>query len=101
MTSKDALKEILQRDSFYAPEVEIFQAVWNWSKANPDCDIREILDVVRLPLMSVEELLHVVRPANLVSPETILDAIQARLQAKDSDMRYRGCLCEYFFIYTV
>lgn len=90
---QDALRELLQRDTFYAPEVEIFRAVWKWAKANPECDIQGILQVVRLPLMSIEELLNVVRPANLVSPETILDAIQAKIQAKDSELRYRGLLC--------
>ena len=87
------MKELLSRDSFYAPEVEIFRAVWNWSKANPDCDIGSILDVVRLSLMSIEELLEVVRPTGLVSPEAILDAIGDQTQAKDSARRYRGCLC--------
>lgn len=28
------LKELLERDSFYAPEVDIFRAVVEWSKAN-------------------------------------------------------------------
>lgn len=83
----------MSRDSFYAPEVEIFRAVWSWSKANPDCDIGSILDVVRLSLMSIEELLEVVRPTGLVSPEAILDAIGDQTQAKDSSRRYRGCLC--------
>lgn len=28
------LKELLDRDSFYAPEVDIFQAVVDWAKTN-------------------------------------------------------------------
>lgn len=56
----------------------------------------DILQVVRLPLMSIEELLEVVRPAGLVSPETILDAIQARTQVKDSELKYRGFLRKSF-----
>lgn len=90
-----AIKELILRDSFYAPEVEIFRAVCEWVQANPDEDANDILSVVRLPLMSLSELLGVVRPAGLVSPDTILDAIQARTQAKDSELNYRGCLSEY------
>ncbi|KAJ4451557.1 BTB/POZ domain-containing protein 9 [Periplaneta americana] len=90
--SASALKELILRDSFYAPEVEIFRAVCEWVQANPDEDANDILSVVRLPLMSLSELLSVVRPAGLVSPDTILDAIQARTQARDSELNYRGCL---------
>lgn len=71
----------------------------NWSRANPECDIHGILEVVRLPLMSIKELLDVVRPANLVSPEAILDAIQEKNQLKNSELRYRGCLCGYFYFF--
>jgi BTB/POZ domain-containing protein 9 len=92
---QSAIKELILRDSFYAPEVEIFRAVCEWVRANPDEDTNDILSVVRLPLMSLSELLGVVRPAGLVSPDTILDAIQARTQARDSQLKYRGCLSEY------
>ncbi|KAJ9578309.1 hypothetical protein L9F63_005475, partial [Diploptera punctata] len=90
--SASAIKELILRDSFYAPEVEIFRAVCDWVQANPDEDADDILSVVRLPLMSLSELLGVVRPAGLVSPDTILDAIQDRTQARDSELNYRGCL---------
>jgi len=96
---QSALKELLARDSFYAPEVEIFRAVCEWVQANPDEDADDILSIVRLPLMSLSELLGIVRPAGLVSPDTILDAIQARTQAKDSELNYRGCLSEYCQLY--
>ena len=96
---QSALKELLARDSFYAPEVEIFRAVCEWVQANPDEDADDILSIVRLPLMSLSELLGIVRPAGLVSPDTILDAIQAGTQAKDSELNYRGCLSEYCQLY--
>jgi hypothetical protein len=92
---QSAIKELILRDSFYAPEVEIFRAVYEWVQANPDENANDILSVVRLPLMTLSELLGVVRPAGLVSPDTILDAIQARTQARDSELNYRGCLSEY------
>ncbi|XP_049795169.1 BTB/POZ domain-containing protein 9 [Schistocerca nitens] len=93
--SPEALTELLSRDSFYAPEVDIFRAVCQWAAANPECGERalgEVVSTVRLPLMSLSELLGVVRPAGLVSADAILDAIQARTQARNSDLHYRGML---------
>ena len=51
-----------------------------------------VLSAVRLPLMSLSDLLTVVRPTNLIPPDTILDAIAARNQGRDTELRYRGCL---------
>lgn len=41
--SADALNELVSRDSFYAPEIEIFLAVREWVKANPDVDGKSVL----------------------------------------------------------
>lgn len=91
------MRELLQRDSFCAPEVDIFRAVHTWSSANPDGDLSTVLNEVRLPLMSIEELLDVVRPAGFVSPEVILDAIQTITLPGDTKLRYRGCLRKLLF----
>lgn len=37
--SQDSLCTLLQRDSFFAPEVNIFNAVYDWCKNNPSADI--------------------------------------------------------------
>lgn len=37
--SQDSLCTLLERDSFFAQEVVIFNAVHNWCKRNPDADI--------------------------------------------------------------
>lgn len=114
------LKDLIQRDSFYAPEVEIFQAVVEWVRANQSDSIdtnsvyssqdgsedsaesallteasSAVLSAVRLPLMNLMDLLTVVRPTNLIPPDTILDAIAARNQGRDTELRYRGCLSKY------
>lgn len=47
---------------------------------------------VRLPLMSLTELLNVVRPSALLSPDAILDAIKVRSESRDMDLNYRGML---------
>ena len=90
--SPTALKEMIQRDSFCAQEVEVFKAIQDWIKRNPGEkeSIPEILSCVRLPLMSLEELINVVRPCEFVSSEGILDAIQSKIEARDQDIKYRG-----------
>ncbi|XP_046382947.1 BTB/POZ domain-containing protein 9 isoform X2 [Ischnura elegans] len=119
--SPGALKEICSRDSFFAPEVQIFRAVCNWVKHNIDARAeeettnllqvgcegsveddsdeeearllakKEALSVVRLPLISLSELLKEVRQSGLISPDAILDAIDEQT-GKDTDLKYRGHL---------
>ncbi|CAG9764037.1 unnamed protein product [Ceutorhynchus assimilis] len=89
--SQVALIELLQRDSFFAPEVEIFRGVCNWCKVNEDIDDKA-MNCVRLPLMSVVDLLSVVRPAGLVKPDTLLDAIAERTNCRISTLPHRGLL---------
>ncbi|NXW49290.1 BTBD9 protein, partial [Nyctiprogne leucopyga] len=90
--SKAALLSIVLRDSFAAPEKDIFQALMNWCKHNPKENHAEIMQAVRLPLMSLTELLNVVRPSGLLSPDAILDAIKIRSESRDMDLNYRGML---------
>lgn len=92
---QSALKEMISRDSFCASEVDIFRAVCEWAQQNPDVDMADILSAVRLPLMALPELLNVVRPTGLVSADTILDAIKARTESRDSDLKYRGYLSKF------
>lgn len=47
---------------------------------------------MRLSLISITDLLNIVRPTGLVSPEAILDAIAARTHTRDSELSYRGRL---------
>ncbi|XP_013140808.1 PREDICTED: BTB/POZ domain-containing protein 9 [Papilio polytes] len=101
--SVEALQGLLERDSFFAPEVDIFKAVCNWFTANQQwvksdsgmMQVEKVLKCVRLPLMSLEELLTVVRPVALVTPDMLLDAIQDKTQTKSTDLPHRGfLLCE-------
>ncbi|XP_033242690.1 BTB/POZ domain-containing protein 9-like [Drosophila miranda] len=75
MLCKESLEEVLRRDTFVAPEVEIFQTVCKWNQLNPSADIKTVISHIRLPLMSVSELLHVVRPTGIFELDQILDAI--------------------------
>lgn len=56
------------------------------------------MQAVRLPLMSLTELLNVVRPSGLLSPDAILDAIKVRSESRDMDLNYRGMLSKYLCI---
>lgn len=58
-------------------------------------DAAAVLNNVRLPLMKIETLLETVRPTDLVSPDSILDAIQSQKKARDTELRYRGYLSMY------
>merc|ERR1712012_1154042 len=92
--SGDCVRDIISRDSFCAPEVEIFKAVYNWVKVNeasPD-ECSQILNEVRLSLIPTQDLLKVVRPTNLVQPDVLLDAIQSRTESRDMELKYRGYL---------
>uniref|UniRef100_A0AAR5QFU2 BTB/POZ domain-containing protein 9 n=1 Tax=Dendroctonus ponderosae TaxID=77166 RepID=A0AAR5QFU2_DENPD len=95
--SQDSLVELLERDSFFAPEVDIFRGVCNWCNVNTDY-ADKVMKCVRLPLMSVADLLSVVRPAGLVKPDALLDAIAERTKVSavsDSGwncLRHRGVL---------
>ena len=92
------------RDSFCATEVDIFRAAAAWVKANADEDFpssveecSDILSEVRLSLIPTQDLLKVVRPTNLVQPDILLDAIQARTEYRDMELKYRGFLCKSLF----
>lgn len=96
--------DLLQRDSFCVAEVEIFRAVLRWCQHNnshedislqpgvSNDDLNTVLNSVRLPLLSLSELLNEVRPSHLVSADSILDALKFRTESKDSDLPYRGQL---------
>ena len=98
--SRECVREIISRDSFCAPEVEIFKAVYNWVRindiTNDECE--NILKEVRLTLIPTQDLLKVVRPTNLIQPDVLLDAIQSRTESRDMELKYRGYLSEFFNI---
>ncbi|XP_065563272.1 BTB/POZ domain-containing protein 9-like isoform X1 [Artemia franciscana] len=92
--SPESLKSIFSRDSFYASEVEIFNSVCEWARANPAerNNIPTILESVRFPLMTRLDLLNIVRASGLVSPDMILDAMLQKETVKETDLRRRGII---------
>lgn len=88
--SQDSLCGLLERDSFFAPEVQIFVAVNDWCKHNNNADIDSVVALVRLPLMNLEQLLKVVRPSCILHPNRLLDIIEEKTTSKS--LFYRGAL---------
>ncbi|XP_077443062.1 BTB/POZ domain-containing protein 9 [Stigmatopora argus] len=93
--SKTALLTAVRRDSFAASEREIFQALCRWCRRGGAVDeeeTREVMAAVRLPLMTLTEMLNVVRPTGLLSPDQLLDAIKLRSESRNMDLNFRGVL---------
>ena len=92
--SQAALIDLLSRDSFFAPEIEIFRAIVQWKEKNNVSvdDARELLKVVRLQLVSNNELFNIIRPSGLYQPDQILDALHCQAEKKPQDLRHRGLL---------
>ncbi|XP_017153308.1 BTB/POZ domain-containing protein 9-like [Drosophila miranda] len=89
--SKELLEEVLQRDTFLAYEGNIFEAVCKWSRHNPCVDIKSVISLVRLPLISVRDLVRVVRPSGIFDPDTILEAIDKAI--RPTDLAFRTGVC--------
>lgn len=86
----------MRRDSFAATEKEIFLALSRWCRQHVDGDdTQEVMAAVRLPLMTLTEMLNVVRPSGLLSPDDLLDAIKIRSESRNMDLNYRGMLSRW------
>lgn len=60
------------------------------------CNESEVLGVKQAKVIYdsfyFQDLLNVVRPTGLISPDQILDAIKAKNESRDMDLQYRGYL---------
>lgn len=91
--SCDSLASIIGRDSFCAPEIDIFNVVKDWHEHNNVKESKaQLIDNIRLPLMKLEELLNEVRCSNLINSDVILDAIKLKHESNDMSLKYRGVL---------
>lgn len=91
---KDSLISLLTRDSFFVPEIQIFQAVKEWVEFNQEQlkpnDIKEVVSQVRLPLISLNDLLSIVRPTQILDANYLLDAIHVKTQSRNNRLPHRG-----------
>ncbi|KAM0736055.1 BTB/POZ domain-containing protein 9 [Formica fusca] len=87
--SPTVLSELISRDSFYAPELDIFLAVDSWVKANPEVNNREVIAQLRLSLISKADLMTVVRKATFITDTDIINAVHVQLPGKQLELPYR------------
>jgi len=88
-----ALHELTSRDSFCAPEIDVFKSMQLWVDRNSDQQSNtSVMSTVRLPLIKLDDLLSIVRMSNLISPDAILDAIKLQNECKNMELNYRGFL---------
>ncbi len=95
--SQQALIELLSRDSFFAPEIEIYQGIRKWMEVNEVLidDCKPLLKVIRLHLLPTKDLLSNVRHSGCYQPDQILDAITIIEQKKPLEVQQRGMLSEF------
>ncbi|XP_012222177.1 BTB/POZ domain-containing protein 9 isoform X2 [Linepithema humile] len=90
--SPTALSELISRDSFYAPEIEIFKTVNKWVKANPHVEASEVKAHLRLPLMGELDILLTVRSSKLFSDTALVDALTVQITVPNWKLPHRGRL---------
>ncbi|XP_002132357.2 BTB/POZ domain-containing protein 9-like [Drosophila pseudoobscura] len=72
---KESLEELLRRDKLWALEIDIFRAVCKWRDNHPNEDFKTVAALVRLPLLTVQQLVQEVRLSGLFEPDQIFNAI--------------------------
>lgn len=94
--SQSALTELCNRDSFFAPEIDIYRGIVRWVTHNEvDAEVsRSLLKVVRLQLIPLEHLLKEIRSSKLFDPDDILDAITLFTTKEPIELDQRGMLSE-------
>ncbi|KAJ3646549.1 hypothetical protein Zmor_024133 [Zophobas morio] len=87
--SQESIIEILKRDTFYAPETELFKTVVKWRERNKDVG-DSVLKCIRLPWISAQDLMSVVWPTGLVENDVLLKAVAQSLCVKPKEVPSRG-----------
>jgi hypothetical protein len=91
--SQKSVIKLLERDTFFVLEIEIFKRVSKWCKVNDDVD-GLVIRSVRLSWLTVEDIVSTVWPSKLVENETLLGAIAeiVGVKAKTSVCRTKKCM---------
>ena len=98
LLSQSALCELLERDSFYAQELDIYHGLLKWldhQKEN-NVEARDLLKLIRLQLIPMPSLLQEVRPSGHFRPDDILDAICVAEKGPGTELQQRGMLSKQF-----
>lgn len=94
--SQTALTELIARDSFFAPEIEIYRGVKAWMEHNSTqrTNAEDLLDGIRLQLIPQTYLLDEIRKSGMFDPDRILDALSMISQRSIMELGNRGLLSE-------
>ncbi|XP_063904304.1 BTB/POZ domain-containing protein 9-like [Zophobas morio] len=87
--SQKSMIQLLQRNSFTAPEIEIFKSVTKWCKINNVVEDL-VIQCVRLSWMTAEDIVTTVWPSKLFDCEKLLQAIAEIVGAKTKTSPSRG-----------
>ncbi len=92
--SQVAITELIARDSFFAPEIDIYHGVKRWMEHNniQRDDADDLLAGIRLQLIPQSDLLNEVRKCAMFDPDKILDALSLIDQKSIFDLGHRGLL---------
>jgi hypothetical protein len=80
--SRETLKCIIERDTLQlatVDEIHVFNSVVNWIKKQGDCHIDDILELIRFPIMTPQQLNEVVEPQGIVPQELLFQAYRHHL----------------------
>ncbi|KAJ3643692.1 hypothetical protein Zmor_026389 [Zophobas morio] len=89
--SQNSLIKLLERDTFFAPEIKIFESVVQWCEVNVHAaDL--VVKCVRLSWLSVVEIVSRVWPSKLVACEDLLQAISEIVDVKPKESTCRAKL---------
>ncbi|KAJ3647109.1 hypothetical protein Zmor_024646 [Zophobas morio] len=87
--SQKSMIKLLERSTFFAPEIEIFKSVAKWCKINNDVDDL-VIQCVRLSWMTVVDIVTTIWPSKLFDCEKLLQAIAEIVGVKTKLSSSRG-----------
>ena len=94
--SHSALSELLERDSFFAPELDVYHGLLKWMDHHKECssEFKGLLKLIRLQLFPMTSLLQEVRFSGHFNSDDILDAICLMDKGDSTELKHRGMLSE-------
>jgi BTB/POZ domain-containing protein 9 len=76
------LMHLLSRDSFFAPEIKIYEGAMRWIEENQTLTtadtVKKVLSTVRLPLIDTKDLINMARNTECIHQNALLYAIEMK-----------------------
>lgn len=93
------LVDLLNSDSLTLPELDVFQAVLRWGKAQRDIEgnavdlakaLKPLLELIRFPQMAPDELADIVEPSQVVPSSLLMEAYRHHVVSSRSSEPFAG-----------